>query len=103
MRIGDPAEEIAYAFTENRLNPEQQASFWKGYLSHADRDIDSLKARLAVWKPAMAFASAMWWLDRYLRRSRVEAAGPDDGSAPKSLDYYLTNALERLDYLSEIA
>ena len=98
VRIGDPAEEIAYTFTENRLKPEQRDAFWHGYLSRARGDMDTLKARVAVWQPATAFGSAMWWLDRYRRRLTAEAGGADDGSAPRSLDYYLANALRRLEY-----
>ena len=98
VRIGDPAEEIAYAFTENRLKPEQRDAFWQGYLSHASGDMDSLKARVEVWQPATSFGSAMWRLDRYVRRLTAEAGGPDDGSVPRGLDYYLTNALRRLEY-----
>ncbi len=95
-RLAEPAEEIAYTFTENKLDAGRRNAFWEGYSSQAEKDIGELKARVAVWEPVTAFGSAIWWLDRYVRRLRVEAGGPDDGSAPKSQEYYLNNAVERL-------
>ena len=95
-RLAEPAEEIAYTFTESKLDAGRRNAFWVGYSSQAEKDIGKLKARVAVWELVTAFGSAIWWLDRYVRNSRVEAGGPDDGSAPKSQEYYLNNALERL-------
>jgi len=95
-RLAEPAEEIAYTFTESKLDTSQRNTFWEGYSSQAEKDLGALKARVAVWEPVTAFGSAIWWLDRYARSLRVEAGGLDDGSAPKSREYYLNNALERL-------
>ena len=95
-RLADSAEEIAYTFTENKLNAGRRSAFWEGYSSQVERDTGELEARVAVWELVTAFGSAIWWLDRYVRRLQVEAGGQDDGSTPKSQEYYLKNALERL-------
>ena len=95
-RFGDPADEVAYLFTQNDLNQSQRAAFWRGY-GHAmtASTLGDLMDRVRRWEPMTLLGSIMWWIDAW---SRAEAALPvTSGSLPRTADYYLLQALDRLD------
>jgi aminoglycoside phosphotransferase (APT) family kinase protein len=64
-RIGDPAEEIAYIFTENDLSHEQQQAFWDGYHDVNGAEVSAIARRVPVWAPVTLIGSIAWWLERY--------------------------------------
>jgi aminoglycoside phosphotransferase (APT) family kinase protein len=64
-RIGDPAEEIAYIFTENDLSHEQQQAFWDGYRKMNGAEVSAIMTRVSVWAPVTLIGSIAWWLERY--------------------------------------
>lgn len=46
-RLGDPADEIAYLFDQNGLDPSRREAFWRNrepsyYLDHVTRRLDRL-------------------------------------------------------------
>lgn len=96
-RIGDPADEIAYVFGQHGLTPVQRDAFWTGY-----RDVtrgaqsDHLVARAEWWEPVLLLGSVLWWLERWSHRALADEAGTQDPSVPRSQDYYLGEAAQRL-------
>lgn len=64
-RIGDPAEEIAYIFTENDLSHDQQQAFWDGYHDVNGAEVPAIAGRVSVWAPVTLIGSIAWWLERY--------------------------------------
>lgn len=61
VRAGDPAEDIAYLFTEGGFADAQFCSFWAAYES---RDKQTLLDRVRSWKPLVLFLLAGWWTVR---------------------------------------
>jgi thiamine kinase-like enzyme len=93
-RLGDPADEVAYLFTQNDLGPAHRAAFWSGYGDGMTAPtLDRIMQRAQLWEPMTLLGSIMWWLDA---RARLEAARLDP-SLPKTAEYYLQQAIERLD------
>lgn len=91
-RLGDPADEIGYAFTQNDLGPAQRSAFWRGYgRSTTGAMLPSVMHRARLWEPVTLLGSIMWWLDAW---STVEHA---DRSLPRTAEYYLQQAIDRLD------
>jgi len=98
-RMGDPAEEVAYIITENRLDDIRRRAFLSAYCRM--RETSTLfHARVRLWEPLTALFSALWWVDRATRRMSFEGGQPDDGSAPKTVHYYLERAEQRLRWFS---
>lgn len=106
-RIGDPADEIAYIFSQNGLDGPQREAFWRGYRArilpdgHFD-DFDDLVDRVRWWEPVTLLGSALWWVERWSRRADADAAGTVDRSAPRTQRHYLDNARRRIDRLDEM-
>jgi thiamine kinase-like enzyme len=100
-RMGDPAEEIAYIFTENQLLESHRQALWEGYIQQSKDDIAILKSRCLVWQPFTAFGG-IWWLDRYIRSLKVKEGVLEDRSIPKPPDFYLERAISRMDYTESI-
>ncbi len=67
VRLGDPAEDIAYSFSENMIGDELRAAFWRGYGDHTSLDLGALQHRAELWRPLVIFSSGLWWLERYCR------------------------------------
>ena len=99
-RMGDPAEEIAYIFTENQLEEAHRKAFWDGYSEQLPWDIVALKDRVLVWQPVTAFG-AIWWLDRYIRSIKVNKGILEDKSIQNQPEFYLERAVTRLDYVEQ--
>jgi len=95
-RLGDPADEVAYVFTQNALTDLQQDAFWRGYSeSVAPTKLSDVIERVRYWKPITLLGSILWWLDAW---SRAEAANQSGqvASLPRGPDYYLDQASARL-------
>jgi aminoglycoside phosphotransferase (APT) family kinase protein len=97
-RLGDPADEVAYVFTQNALTDLQQDAFWRGYVEpSAPRSLPDLTERVRYWMPITLLGSILWWLEAW---SRAEAATADEQlemSLLRGPDYYLDEASERLE------
>jgi aminoglycoside phosphotransferase (APT) family kinase protein len=97
-RLGDPADEVAYLFTQNALTDFQQDAFWRGYSGPlASARVRDVTERVRYWKPITLLGSVLWWLDAW---SRAEAATRDGQlamSPPRRPEYYLGQARERLE------
>lgn len=100
-RRGDPADEIAYTFSQNGLIAAQRDAFWRGYGAGfgAEQPVELVIDRVRWWEPVTLLGSALWWVERWVRRVEADAAGGVDPSAPREVSYYLDNVLERLDRL----
>lgn len=103
-RLGDPADEIAYTFSQNGLDPTQRDAFWNGYRHSIGPHfpLADLVDRVRWWEPVTLLGSALWWIERWSRRADADAAGAVDPSAPRSQRHYLDNALRRMDRLDEL-
>jgi aminoglycoside phosphotransferase (APT) family kinase protein len=88
-RLGAPADEIAYLFSQEDLSDAQRAAFWRGY-GHLS---DGVVAHVDWWEPLTLAASALWWVERWQARTTSSGADP---SVPRPASYYLSEAEQRL-------
>ena len=96
-RRGDPADEVGYLFTQNDLRESHRAAFWRGYGAQMETmTLDRFIQRVRLWEPMTLLGSVMWWVDAW---SRAENGAPlrSDLSLPRPAEYYLQQAIERLD------
>jgi len=97
-RLGDPADELAYLFTQNGLSRVRQEAFWRVYSASVEQSqLASMAERVRLWVPIALFGSVLWWLDAW---SRKEGGGTPvlvDASHPRTIGYYLGQAVLRLD------
>jgi thiamine kinase-like enzyme len=101
-RVGDPADEIAYLFDQNGLNPSQREAFWRGYLRPLDGSQSRSRQvadRLGRWEQLTLLGSVLWWVERWVRRAVAEAAGREDPAVFREIGYYSENVIRRLDRL----
>jgi aminoglycoside phosphotransferase (APT) family kinase protein len=103
-RLGDPADEIAYLFDQNALTEPQRQAFWHGY-----RQSGSTQLRLAHiidrvdwWEPVTLLGSALWWVERWVRRTELDTAGAVDPAVPREPGYYLDHVIHRLVRLEKL-
>jgi aminoglycoside phosphotransferase (APT) family kinase protein len=97
-RLGDPADEIAYLFTQNALDEPRQESFWRGYSQRRPDDrVRSIARRVRFWEPITLLGSVLWWLDAWSRAEASGTEGHDESTLAREPDYYLAQAVARLD------
>ena len=103
-RVGDPADEIAYAFSQSALTAAQRDAFWRGYRATAASAsfVDGVLARVAWWEPVTLLGSALWWVERWSHRVDADAAGVIDPAGSRAPDHYLDEALRRLDHFDAL-
>lgn len=103
-RLGDPADEVAYIFTQNGLTPSQRMAFWRGYrrTSSPRQRLEHVADRVRWWEPVTLLGSVLWWVERWSSRAEADAAGDVDPAAPRAQSYYLDHAVRRLDRLDEL-
>lgn len=90
VRIGDPAQEIAYFFAENQIEYELRKIFWTSYAATSERDVDALMARTNTWSNPAILDSTLWWLNRYFEPPVGESLSPR---------FFLEGLEERLERL----
>jgi thiamine kinase-like enzyme len=96
-RLGDAADEVGYLFTQNDLGQAHRAAFWRGYGRRITATmLDRILQRVRLWEPTTLLGSVMWWLDAW---SRAEATPASElvPLLPRTAEYYLQQAIERLD------
>lgn len=103
-RPGDPADEIAYLFDQNGLSPHRREAFWRGYRGEGDDQstLRHLEERVAWWEPLTLLGSALWWAERWVRRTEADPAGLVDPEVPRDPAYYLDGVVHRLDRLDDL-
>ncbi|MDT7571528.1 MAG: thiamine kinase [Actinomycetota bacterium] len=95
-RLGDPADEIAYLFSQNGLAGAQREAFWRGYQEVTGGAVDQVAARVTWWEPVTLLGSAMWWLEEWSRRQQPVSHARGREDEPPS-GHYLEQATRRLD------
>jgi aminoglycoside phosphotransferase (APT) family kinase protein len=103
-RLGDPADEIAYLLDQNDLSPEQREAFWRGYQEgvRTQEPLAHLTDRVDWWEPVTLLGSALWWVERWVRRAAADAAGAFDPEVHRGSGYYADHAIRRLDRLERL-
>ena len=103
-RLGDPADEIAYLLDQNDLSPGQREAFWRGYNEGASiqSPLKHITRRVDWWEPVTLLGSALWWVERWVRRAAGDAAGTVDPDVPRDPGYYADHAIRRLDRLERL-
>ncbi len=97
-RLGDPADEVAYLFTQNALLEYQQDAFWRGYTECLTDDrARSIIQRVRCWEPITLLGSVLWWLSAWSRTEAAGGTGHSDPCLTREPDYYLEHAEARLD------
>ena len=103
-RLGDPADEIAYLFDQNALTEPQRQAFWDGYrrsVSNQER-LAHVIDRVDWWVPVTLLGSALWWVERWVRRTELDAVGATDPAADMQPGYYLDHVTSRLIRLEKL-
>jgi aminoglycoside phosphotransferase (APT) family kinase protein len=103
-RLGDPADEIAYLLDQNDLCPEQREAFWRGYREGVSTQapLAHVIDRVDWWEPVGLLGSALWWVERWVRRACADAAGTGDPEVPRGPGYYAEHVIRRLDRLERL-
>jgi aminoglycoside phosphotransferase (APT) family kinase protein len=103
-RVGDPADEIAYLLDQNDLSPEQREAFWRGYREGVSDQapLAHVTDRVDWWEPVTLLGSALWWVERWVRRAAADAAGTVDPEVPRDAGYYADHVIRRLDRLERL-
>lgn len=98
-RLGDPADEIAYTFDQNGLDAAQREAFWRGYREgiSSESRLANISDRITWWEPLTLFGSALWWVERWVRRIEADTAGRVDPAVPREQSYYRDHVVRRLD------
>jgi aminoglycoside phosphotransferase (APT) family kinase protein len=103
-RLGDPADEMAYTFDQNALTPPQRRAFWGGYQQGIDSRsrLAHIIERVGWWEPVTLLGSALWWVERWVRRTELDAEGKDDPGVPREPNYYFDHVINRIDRLDAL-
>lgn len=104
-RLGDPADEIAYTFDQNAFTPSQRQAFWDGYRQGTDDQSqkDHVVERVDWWEPVTLLGSALWWVERWVRRTELDVEGRSDSALPRRPSYYSDHIVSRTDRLETLA
>lgn len=103
-RLGDPADEIAYTFDQNVLAPSQRRAFWDGYqqgMGGRSR-LTQIIERVDWWEPVTLLGSALWWVERWVRRTELDTTGKADPGVPRKPGYYFHHVIRRIDRLETL-
>ncbi len=100
-RLGDPADEIAYAFDQNALTACEREAFWAGYADGLGDQFRQAEVaeRVGWWEPMTLLGSTLWWVQRWIRRSELESGGHEDAGVPRERAYYFERVTSRIDRL----
>jgi aminoglycoside phosphotransferase (APT) family kinase protein len=102
-RLGDPADEMAYTFDQNALTSSQRQAFRDGYRQGIDNtarpQLTRIIERVEWWEPVTLLGSALWWVERWVRRTELDAEGGADPEVPRDPDYYFERVISRVDRL----
>jgi aminoglycoside phosphotransferase (APT) family kinase protein len=103
-RLGDPADELAYTFDQNALTPSRRRAFWAGYQPGPDgrSRLAAIMERVDWWEPVTLLGSALWWVERWVRRTEPGTGGQADPGVPRDPDYYLDHVMSRIDRLESL-
>ena len=103
-RLGDPADEIAYLFDQNGLTAPQREAFWRGYREGINRQsrLTHIIDRVEWWEPVTLLGSALWWVERWVRRNDADTAGKVDPEVSRQQAYYFDHVIGRLDRLDKL-
>jgi aminoglycoside phosphotransferase (APT) family kinase protein len=103
-RLGDPADELAYTFDQNALTPSQRRAFWDGYQkgTGSRSRLARIIERAGWWEPVTLLGSALWWAERWVRRTETGTDGKADPGVPRAPDYYLDRVISRIDRLETL-
>lgn len=103
-RLGDPADELAYTFDQNALTPSQRRAFWAGYQQGTDSGsrLAHIIERADWWEPVTLLGSALWWVERWVRRTEIDTEGKADPEVPREPDYYFAHVTSRIDRLGSL-
>jgi hypothetical protein len=103
-RLGDPADEIAYAFDQNALAPSQRRTFWGGYRQGLDSPsrLARIIERADWWEPVTLLGSALWWVERWVRRTERDTEGNAHPTVPRGQECYFDHAMSRIDRLESL-
>lgn len=103
-RLGDPADELAYTFDQNALTASQRRAFWDGYRHGMDgrsRPAPIIE-RVGWWEPVTLLGSALWWVERWVRRTELDTGGTADPGVPREAGYYFGHVISRMDRLDAL-
>jgi aminoglycoside phosphotransferase (APT) family kinase protein len=97
-RLGDPADEIAYLFDQNALSAPQRQAFWDGYRRPGctQSRLAHIIARVAWWEPLTLLGSALWWVERWVRRTELGTVSTVDPAVPREPGYYFDQVMRRV-------
>ena len=82
----------------------QREAFWHGYREGVSSQalLAHVIDRVEWWEPVTLFGSALWWVERWVRRANADAAGRVDPDVPRDPGYYSNQVIRRLDRLDRL-
>jgi aminoglycoside phosphotransferase (APT) family kinase protein len=103
-RLGDPADEIAYLFDQNALTEPQRQTFWDGYRRNVSTPsrLSHVRDRVDWWEPVTLLGSALWWVERWVRRTERDTTGAADPAVHREPDYYFDHVMRRVARLKNL-
>ena len=103
-RLGDPADEIAYLFDQNALTARQRQAFWGGYRQRVvtQSRLAHIIDRVSWWEPLTLLGSALWWVERWVRRTELDTVSAVDPAVGREPDYYFNHVMRRLIRLEKL-
>jgi hypothetical protein len=103
-RLGDAADEIAYLFDQNALPQVQRDAFLERYQQTVRSAVrtDYLIERVHWWEPVTLLGSALWWVERWVRRTELDAVDAIDPSVARPAEYYFDHITRRLARLQKL-
>jgi aminoglycoside phosphotransferase (APT) family kinase protein len=103
-RLGDPADEIAYLFDQNALDPSRRQAFWDGYRQsvRTHSRLAEIIARVDWWEPVTLLGSTLWWVERWVRRAELDTVGASDPAVSREPAYYFGHVMRRLARLEKL-
>jgi hypothetical protein len=86
------------------LTPSQRRAFWDGYQQGIDSRsrLTHIIERVDWWEPVTLLGSALWWVERWVRRTELGTEGRADPGVPREPDYYFDHVISRIDRLETL-
>src|ERR1700734_3712533 len=96
-RLGDPADEIAYTFDQNGFTAHQRGAFRRGYRESMGSQLRlaHITDRVHWWEPVTLLGSALWGVERWVRRTDTDADSRVDPEAPREQGDYFDRGISR--------
>ena len=101
--VGEHGGWVAYVLGQKGLNTPQRGAFGRGYRegTSGKTRLTNITDRVEWWEPVTLLGSALWWVERWVRRNDADTAKADP-QAPRQQAYYFDHVIRRVDRLDKL-